>query len=97
MEKNKIIKLEEKDLNEIKSLRDENSRLTVDFGRVRLEMILLRAKLSEMEKMDNDMEAKYKGNRTKEKKLVEKLNKKYGRGSVDIEKGIFIPVEDNNG
>tara|TARA_X000001388_G_C2204097_1_gene112433 strand:- start:35 stop:328 length:294 start_codon:yes stop_codon:yes gene_type:complete len=97
MEKNKTIKLEEKDLNEIKSLRDENSRLTVDFGRVRLEMILLRAKLGEMEKMDADMEAKYKGNRTKEKKLVEKLNKKYGRGSVDIDKGIFTPVEDNNG
>ena len=41
MEKIKNIKLEEKELNEIKSLREENSRLTVDFGRIRLEMILL--------------------------------------------------------
>jgi len=97
MEKIKNIKLEEKELKEIKSLREENSRLTVDFGRIRLEMILLQAKLKEMERMDDDMEAKYKGNRTKEKKLVEKLNKKYGRGTVDIDKGMFTPIEESNG
>ncbi len=93
MEKNKTIKIEEKDLNEIRSLRHDNSKLTVDFGRIRLEMILLRAQLGEMEKMDGDMEAKYKGNRTKEKKLVEKLNKKYGPGTVDIDKGVFTPAD----
>ena len=87
----KEIKLEEKEIKEIREIRGENSRMTVDFGRIRLEIILLKAKLSELEKMDSDMEAKYKGNRTKEHKISEKLNKKYGMGTVNIDKGTFIP------
>ena len=43
------------------------------------------------------MEAKYKGNRTKEQKISEKLNKRYGIGTVDIEKGIFTSTENKDG
>tara|TARA_R100001443_G_scaffold56465_5_gene67418 strand:+ start:194 stop:487 length:294 start_codon:yes stop_codon:yes gene_type:complete len=91
------IKLDEKEINEIKELRKENSKMAVDFGRVRLDMILVKGQLTELEKMDSDMEARFKGNRTKEKKIVEKLNKKYGAGTIDIDSGEFTPTEVKDG
>jgi len=48
------IKLDEKEINEIKELRKENSKMAVDFGRVRLDMILVKGQLTELEKMDSE-------------------------------------------
>ena len=93
------IKLDEKEINEIKELRKENSKMAVDFGRVRLDMILVKGQLTELEKMDSDMEARFKGNRTKEKKIVEKLNKKSDMAYVQtvIDTGEFTPTEVKDG
>ena len=85
----KEIKLEEKEIKEIRSIRSENSRMMVDFGKIKMDCILLNSRLSELEKMESDMAARLKGNRNKEQKISEKLNKKYGVGSVNIEKGTF--------
>jgi regulator of replication initiation timing len=91
------IKLEEKELKEIKQIREENSRMMVDFGRIKVELIMLRAKLMEVEKIEDDMTAKFKGNQTKENKISEKLKKKYGDGTVNLDEGIFTPTQINNG
>ena len=69
----KTIKLEEKELNEIQGIKEENSRLTVEFGKVKLDLIMLKARLMEVEKMESDMEARFKGNMTKEKKMLDTL------------------------
>lgn len=93
----KTVKLEEKELNEIQNIKEENSRITVDFGKVKLDLIMLKTRLMEVEKLESDMEAKFKGNMTKEKKMLDKLNKKYGEGSVDLANGIFTPTATDNG
>ena len=93
----KEIKLEEKELKEIKEIRQENSRMTVDFGRLRLDIIMVKARLMELEKMDSDTESRFKGNQTKERKISEKLKKKYGDGSINLDKGVFTPIEEKNG
>ena len=51
-------------------------------------MILVDAKMKELVKMEEDMVAKFKGNETKAKKIMEKLNKSYGDGSIDIDKSV---------
>ena len=93
----KTIKLEEKELKEIQELKEHNSRLTIDFGKIKLDLIMLKARLMELEKMEDDMEAKFKGNMGKEKKMMEKLNKRYGEGSVDLANGMFTPTPDKDG
>ena len=93
----KVIKLEEKELKEIREIREVASKMTVDFGRVRLDIIMLKARLMEMEKIDSDLEAKFKGNQTKEAKIGEKLKKKYGEGTVNIDQGVFIPIQNKDG
>tara|TARA_R100000458_G_C8154601_1_gene161019 strand:+ start:246 stop:539 length:294 start_codon:yes stop_codon:yes gene_type:complete len=93
----KTIKLEEKELKEVKQIREENSRMMVDFGRIKVELIMLRAKLMEMEKIEDDLTAKFKGNQTKEGKISEKFKKKYGDGTINLDNGTFTPTEQNNG
>tara|TARA_Y100001938_G_C8002952_1_gene385713 strand:- start:183 stop:476 length:294 start_codon:yes stop_codon:yes gene_type:complete len=93
----KTIKLEEKEIKEIKQIREDNSRMMVDFGRVRVELIMIKAKLMEMEKIEDDLTARFKGNQTKENKISEKLKKKYGDGTVNLDKGTFTPLEKNDG
>ena len=85
----KEIKLEEKELKEIKELNEDKSKLTFEFGNLRMELILVRAKLLELEKLDSDMEARFKGSETKANKVMDKLRKKYGDGRIDINKGFF--------
>ena len=48
------IKLEEKELKELKQIREENSRMVVDFGRIKVELIMLKAKVMEMQKINLD-------------------------------------------
>mgnify|MGYP003647927017 CR=1 FL=1 len=48
------IKLEEKELKEIKQIREENSRMVVDFGRIKVELIMLQAKVMEMQKIEDE-------------------------------------------
>lgn len=86
----KETKLEEKELKEIKELNEDKSKLTFDFGNLRMELILVKAKLMELEKIDSDMEAKFKGSENKINKIMEKLRKKYGDGRINLAKGIFI-------
>ena len=91
------IKIEEKELKEVKDIRAENSRMTFDFGRIKMDIILIKARLMDLEKLESDMTAKFKGNQSKEVKLTEKLKKKYGDGTINLEEGVFTPVEKEDG
>jgi len=87
------IKIDEKEVKEVKDLRADNTRMTFEFGRVRMDIILVKARLMDLEKLESDMTAKFKGNQTKEIKLTEKLKKKYGDGTIDLDKGVFTPID----
>ena len=52
------IKIEEKELKEVKDLRAENSRMTFDFGRIKMDIILIKARLTELEKLEKVYEEK---------------------------------------
>jgi len=85
-------KLTKEELQEIKNLNEEKNKLTFNFGRLKTDMILVEAKMKELVKMEEDMVAKFKGNETKAKKMMDKLNKTYGDGSVNVENGTFTPA-----
>ena len=91
------IKLKEEELKEIKSLSEEKNQLTVNFGRLKTDMILLDARMKDLIKMEEDMIAKFKGGETKAKKMMDKLNKSYGDGSINIDNGTFTPAPKKDG
>tara|TARA_R100001594_G_scaffold132127_1_gene172162 strand:+ start:2053 stop:2343 length:291 start_codon:yes stop_codon:yes gene_type:complete len=90
-------KLKEEELKEIKKLSEEKNQLTVNFGRLKTDMILLDARMKDLVKMEEDMVAKFKGNETKAKKMMEKFNKTYGDGTINIDEGTFSPSPKKDG
>tara|TARA_R110000824_G_scaffold315956_1_gene503114 strand:+ start:1619 stop:1909 length:291 start_codon:yes stop_codon:yes gene_type:complete len=93
----KEIKLDDKEIKEIRELRESVTRLSFDFGRIKIDLINARARLLSIEKMEDDKMNEYNGKTKMEEKIVEKLNKKYGKGQVDITKGIFVSMEEGKG
>jgi hypothetical protein len=89
-------KLEEKEVSEIRNARADNGMIAYELGRLKIEVINLESRLDELDKMEEDMIARYKGNVTKERKMSSKLNKKYGDGTIDLEKGVFISSKKSN-
>ena len=89
----KEIKLDEKEIKEVRELRESITRLSFDFGRIKIEMLGAKAKVLSLEKLEEDKINEYNGKVKMEEKIVEKLNKKYGKGQVDITKGIFVSME----
>ena len=90
---NKEIKIDEKEIQQIKENREENSKMMFDFGKIKLERIGLEQRETELDKIESDMKARYKGNVSKEQKIASKLNQKYGDGFINLDKGVFVPNE----
>jgi len=72
-----------KTISEIKQIYDNT---TLRIGQLHFEEKQLLNERAELERMFNN-------NREKEIKFAQELNDKYGKGTLDIETGIFTPVE----
>ena len=85
------MKFTEEELNNIKTLRDKNTALVLDFGQNELESFTLTARLKELENEKQQLQSNYLQLQQDELSLIQELNVKYGSGTVDIESGVFIP------
>ena len=72
------------ELKEIKDLRLSLDQITFQLGRISYEEIKL-------EETKNTLKDKLKILEKKEISIAKKLSSKYGKGSIDIETGTFIP------
>ena len=87
----KEIKIDETIIKDVTKLRNDVSKIMFDFGNLKLERINLEQRISDIDKIESDMAAKYKGSVTREQRIAEKLKEKHGDGGVDLDKGVFIP------
>ena len=85
------IKFTEEELTGIKTIRDENTSLILEFGQNEVETYNLNTRLKELETEKQNLQSKYHQLQQQERELVQNLNTKYGAGTVDIESGVFIP------
>ena len=74
----------EKELKEIKDLRMSLNTLTFQLGQVYIEKM-------KIEEQENILKNQLKDLEKKEISIAKKLTTKYGKGSIDIETGTFIP------
>jgi chromosome segregation ATPase len=74
----------ELELKEIKDLRMSLNTLTFQLGQISVEKIKL-------EEAENNLKNQLKDLEKKEVSIAKKLSSKYGKGSIDIETGSFIP------
>ena len=90
MSNNKKFTTEE--IDEIKDLRDKNNNLISEMGGLELEKLLLEKRLDSVHEAKEKLEKDFILLQETEKNLGEKLNEKYGAGTVDLRNGEFIPA-----
>ena len=57
----KEIKIDETIIKDVTKLRNDVSKIMFDFGNLKLERINLEQRISDIDKIESDMAAKYKG------------------------------------
>jgi chromosome segregation ATPase len=76
----------ERELNDLKDLRKEISDLTLNFGQVSINLIKLEEIKKDLKKQLIDLEKK-------ESAIAKTLSDKYGKGSINLDSGTFIPTK----
>ena len=76
--------LTENEIHILKSLKSNTEKITKEFGLIKLAQI-------NVNKREQDAISMLDTLRSEEKQVVEVLEKKYGRGSIDIDRGSFTP------
>ena len=84
-------KFTKEELDEIQKLREGNSRSISEFGNIELEILLTNQKLDLLKQAKETTGESYKKLQEQERLFVQKLNEKYGTGTVDISNGEFTP------
>jgi len=87
------IKFTDEELQEIQSIQDDYNDVAVKFGQIEVQKILMNQQLETLEKSHEGLQSDYRKTQQIEKELSEKLNKKYGTGTLDIKTGIFTPQQ----
>ena len=64
-------------------------------GQIRVSLIKLNQQQDVLVNAENALNQQFLDNQNAEKELVEKLNKTYGDGTLDIENEVFIPNSKN--
>ena len=79
-------KFTKEELDKITEIKTTYDRVTLRMGQLHFELSSLTTEKSELENL-------FDKNRESEIKFAQELNTKYGKGTLDIETGIFTPVE----
>lgn len=78
------IKLSEEVIDQIKSIQQKNQAVETELGQIELIKLAVKRRRLNAEEFLAEL-------RDEEKTLAEFLEKEYGKGTIDIEEGIFIP------
>jgi hypothetical protein len=89
--KSNIVKLPKETMDELLNIRNQYSLIQMKFGELDIQKINLEDKLNTLEQNKVLTEDEYRKNIKRESDFIDSLTKKYGAGSLDLEKGVFTP------
>ena len=85
--------LTETELNALKELREKYALSTTQFGQLKIEKRLLQKELDRLNRLEEEFETQYDAIIESEIVLVKQIEEAYGQGNVDLDTGIFTPVQ----
>jgi hypothetical protein len=85
--------LTESELNALRELREKYALSTTQFGQLKIEKRLIEKELDRLNRLEEDFERQYDAIIESEVALVKQIEDVYGQGNVDLETGIFTPVQ----
>tara|TARA_R110002020_G_scaffold74100_5_gene189897 strand:+ start:286 stop:609 length:324 start_codon:yes stop_codon:yes gene_type:complete len=86
------MKFTEEELQGLQSLQTGYQEKQTLLGQLAVQRILLDQQSDALEARTTEVEQEYEGVQQEERDLVEKLNEKYGPGSLNPETGVFTPA-----
>ena len=89
---NKEIKLTEEEMSQIQQLQQKYSEITAKLGQSHLRKRLLEQELDTLDNEIANLHNSYGTTQGVEKKLIDAISSKYGNGTVDLDSGNFIPL-----
>ena len=78
------IKLSQEVIDQIKSIQQKNQAVEIELGQIELIKLAIKQRRLNTEQFLTEL-------KDEEKTLAEFLEKEYGKGTINIEEGIFIP------
>ena len=78
--------LSESEKEQVQEILQTNQELQQAFGNLAVRKINLEAQ-------ENQLKQQFATNSQKETEFAQKIESKYGRGSLNLERGVFIPLE----
>ncbi len=87
------IKITQEELQATLDLQTKFQQMVVDFGNLYVEKMQVDAMIKALTDKENKLQEEWKSLQSKENDTVQSFYKKYGEGSLDLKKGLFIPNE----
>jgi len=87
------ITLTESELNALRELREKYALSTTQFGQLKIEKRLIQKELDRLSRLEEEFESQYDAIIESEIVLVKQIEETYGQGNIDLETGIFTPVQ----
>ena len=88
-------KLDKTEIEKIKNIQTEYLQIQQGIGQIRVSLIKLDQQRDILINAENDLSKKFIDTQKDERGFVKELTEKYGNGTLDIEKEIFIPNTEN--
>lgn len=86
------IKFSQEELNQISTIQTDYQSLGIQLIQIKLELENTKTYLEELQKQEKDLTTTIIETSQKEKNFAQALQEKYGKGSIDLETGIFTPT-----
>lgn len=88
-----IVKLQEKELQELKEIQAKNSEIIIGLGTLDLDIEATEVALESLKERRKNLRKDFKDLVERQKKSAKDLQDKYGEGNIDLETGEFAAVE----
>jgi hypothetical protein len=87
------IKITTEELQSTTDLQTKFQQAVLDFGNLYVEKMAIEALVKGLTEKENKLQEGWKDLQAKENELIQSFYKRYGDGSLDIRRGLFIPNE----
>ena len=86
-------KFTEEELKQVNTLQGTYLNLQNALGQISIGRIRVEQQLDDFDKAEDNVRKEFAETQQTEKDFIEKINKKYGDGNLDISTGVFTPKE----
>jgi cell division protein FtsL len=87
------IKITQEELQSTADLQQKFQQSVMEFGNLYIEKMTVETSIKTLTEKENKLQEEWKNLQVKENELIQGFYKKYGDGSLNLAKGLFIPNE----